>query len=77
MTHPAYSFLSQDEMDAARRSVSGMRKAADDFEFHFSVLKTFAFRMQSRVAVIEASMANGREPLKNKGTVHGEPEVLE
>jgi hypothetical protein len=55
VTHPAFDFLSQDELDAARRSVAGMRKAADDYEFHLTVLKSFTLRMQARVAAIESN----------------------
>jgi len=67
MTHPAYSFLSQNEIDAANRSVSGMRKAADDFHFHLTVLKTFALNMQARVAFIEALLGERIQSIENNG----------
>lgn len=77
MTHPAYSFLSQNEIDAANRAVAGMRKAADDFHFHLTVLKTFALNMQARVAFIEASSKTKPDPLKIADSVSGEAEVVE
>jgi hypothetical protein len=54
-----------------------MRKAADDFHFHLTVLKTFALNMQARVAFIEASSKTQPEPLKIADSAGGGAEVVE
>lgn len=55
--HPVYSFLTQDELDAVRGSIIGIKDAVGKFEFHFTVLNGFVLNMQSRLVALELAIA--------------------